>query len=144
MNDLKTSPLAKALLAEGPAAGFGGSIELYGFLPGRWTMKAAIHSQDGATVEKRGEIHAGWVLGGRAIQDVWDLPGSFYGSTLRIYDPVLDGWHIHWHDTLKQYYPRQIGRAEGPDVVQLGRSDSGDLLRWRFTEITPELVPLDR
>ena len=33
---------------------------------------------------ERGEIHFGWVLEGRAIQDVWILPGFFYhGTTLQ-------------------------------------------------------------
>ena len=39
---------------------------------------------------------------------------------------------------MKQYYPRQIGRAEGPDIVQLCRSEAGDVLRWRFTGIEPD------
>jgi hypothetical protein len=128
------SALADKLLASGPSDQFGEAIKLYGFLPGSWVTDAIIHSPSGQ-VEKRGEIHAGWVLGGLAIQDVWLLPDTFYGTTLRIYDLRENAWHIHWHDTLKQYYPRQIGRAEGPDIVQIGRSDAGDLLRWRFTEI---------
>jgi hypothetical protein len=130
-----SSPLVRKLLASGPHADYGEGINLYGFLPGSWVADAVIHRPDGGRVEKRGEIHAGWILGGRAIQDVWDLPESFYGTTLRIYDPEQNAWHIHWHDTLKQYYPRQIGRAEGSDIVQLGRSEAGEVLRWRFTEI---------
>ena len=109
-----------------------------GFSPASWETEAIIHLPDGGRLEKRGEIHAGWVLEGRAIQDVWALPGDFYGTTLRIYDPKLDAWHIHWHDTLKQYFPRQIARAEGSDIVQIGRTDAGELLRWRFTGIKPD------
>ena len=68
--------------------------------------------------------------------DVWVLPGFFLGTTLRIYDPGLDAWHILWSDPLKQYYTRQLGRAEGRDIVQNGRLDDGTAIRWRFTEIT--------
>ena len=85
----------------------------------------------------KGEIHAIWALDGRAIQDVWILPGFFYGTTLRIYDPALDAWHIHWNDPLKQYYPRQIGRARGRDIVQDGTTEDGTPVRWSFTDLAP-------
>ncbi len=86
----------------------------------------------------RGQIHFGWVLEGRAIRDVWVLPGFFYGTTLRVYDPGIDAWHIFWSDPLKQRYRRQIGRAQGNDIVQEGNDDTGAAVRWRFTEITPD------
>ena len=82
-----------------------------------------------------GEIHFAWVLEGRAIQDVWILPGVFYGTTLRIYDPGIDAWHILWSDPVRQFYTRQIGRARGDDIVQEGRNDAGEFVRWSFTRI---------
>ena len=94
-------------------------------------------ARDGTKHDGRGEIHFGWVLEGRAIQDVWILPGFFYGTTLRIYDPGIDAWHILWSDPLKQLYRRQIGRARGQDIVQEGQDDSGAAVRWSFTDITP-------
>jgi hypothetical protein len=33
-------------------------------------------------------------------------------------------------------FRQQIGRPRGPDIVQEGTTDSGDLTRWSFTEIT--------
>ena len=62
---------------------------------------------------------------------------SFYGTTLRVYDPAIDAWHILWSDPLKQLYVRQIGRAHGEDIVQEGRNDAGEAIRWSFTGITP-------
>jgi len=138
MTALPISPLASKLLARGPAAELGDGNMLYGFLPGSWEADAVIHRPGGEHVKARGEIHAGWVLEGRAIQDVWILPGSFHGTTLRLYDPSIDAWHIHWHDPLKHYYPRMIGRPSGPDIVQEGRSESGEIFRWRFTQIQPD------
>jgi hypothetical protein len=78
------------------------------------------------------------VLEGRAVQDVWILPGVFHGTTLRIYDPDRDAWHILWSDPLKQFYRRQIGRARGSDIVQDGEDDAGLPVRWSFTAITPD------
>ena len=130
------SPLLAALHADGPAPDRAGKMGLYAFLVGSWTMEGFALRADGTQHKDRGEIHAGWVLEGRAIQDVWIFPTAFHGSTLRIYDPGLDAWHILWSDPLKQYYTRQLGRAAGNDIVQEGRAENGDIVRWRFIERT--------
>src|SRR5262252_10455765 len=126
-----------ALHSDRPAADRAQKMGLYGWLIGRWEMDGVIHDDDGRTHTGRGEIHFGWVLGGRAIQDVWIMPRFFYGTTLRVYDPDIDAWHILWSDPLKQRYRRQIGRAHGDDIVQEGNDDTGAAVRWSFTEITP-------
>ena len=113
-------------------------MSLYGWLIGDWMMDGIVYLDDGTTHRHRGEIHFNWVLEGRAIQDVWIFPGVFFGTTLRVYDPGLDAWHILWSDPLKQYYTRQIGRAKGADIVQEGTNDQGDAIRWSFTEITSD------
>jgi len=127
-----------ALHADGPATDRAGKLSLYGWLVGRWTMIAVVYPEGGGRHDGQGEIYAGWILQGRAIQDVWILPGIFHGTTLRIYDPGLDAWHILWSDPLRQYYARQIGRARGRDIVQEGKNDAGAVLRWSFTDITPD------
>jgi hypothetical protein len=127
----------EALNTDHPAHDRADRMGLYGWLIGRWGMDAVIYKDDGTKHTDRGEIHFGWVLEGRAIQDVWILPGVFYGTTLRVYDPGLDAWHILWSDPLRQVYMRQIGRARGNDIVQEGKNDAGAATRWSFTEITP-------
>ena len=126
-----------ALHTDRPASDRAQKMGLYGWLIGRWEMDAAVYGDDGAKHIARGEIHFGWVLEGRAIQDVWILPGFFYGTTLRVYDPAIDAWHIFWSDPLKQFHRRQLGRARGSDIVQEGKDDTGADVRWSFTEITP-------
>jgi hypothetical protein len=126
-----------ALHAAGPAPDRAARMELYAWLVGSWEMDAVIHADDGTTHRGRGEVHAGWVLDGRAIQDVWILPGVFHGTTLRIYDPGLDAWHILWSDPLRPYYARQVGRARGDGIVQDGANDAGEATRWSFSDITP-------
>ncbi len=132
--DMTGSPLLKALHADGPAPDRADKMGLYAFLVGSWSMEGFAMRADGTIHKDRGEIHAGFVLEGRAIQDVWIFPTAFHGSTLRIYDPGLDAWHSLWSDPLKQYYTRQLGRAVGNDIVQEGRAENGDILRWRFIE----------
>jgi hypothetical protein len=137
-----------------PASDRADKLGLYGFLVGSWETTVIAHEESGITHTNRGEIHAGWVLEGRALQDVWMLPrraerqpdaprplpvtGDWYGTTLRIYDPGLDAWHILWSNPVTQLYTRQIGRARGADIVQEGRHESGALMRWSFTRIKPE------
>ncbi len=134
----RPSPSIRALHADGPAPDRADKMGLYAFLVGDWELDATVHLDDGTTHTGRGEIHAGWALAGRAIQDVWVLPGVFHGTTLRVYDPGLDAWHILWIDPVRQFYPRQIGRARGRDILQEGKADDGAGYRWSFTNITPD------
>ncbi len=126
-----------ALHSHGPAPDRINKLNLYGWLIGDWAMDAVVYLDDGTEHRGSGEIHFGWVLEGRAIQDVWMLPGVFYGTTLRVYDPELDAWHILWSDPLRQFYTRQVGRARGKDIVQDGKNDKGEAVRWSFTKIVP-------
>ncbi|HLI10824.1 MAG TPA: hypothetical protein VKY65_04415 [Alphaproteobacteria bacterium] len=147
--DSDSTSFIAALAADGAAADRSGKMGLYGWLVGRWELDAVYHLTSGAPRRSRGEVHAAWVLEGRAIQDVWIVPGrdmprsaspepgDFYGTTLRVYDPALDAWHILWADPVNQVYRRQIGRAHGDDILQDGKDDTGAPVRWRFTDITP-------
>jgi hypothetical protein len=143
--------LIDVLHSDGPAADRADSMRLFAFLIGSWDMEVVTYEENGTKHEGRGEIHAGWVLEGRAIQDVWMIPrraerrsdapvlpvaGNWYGTTLRLYDPRIDAWHILWSDPATQNYVRQIARARGDDIVQEGTHESGAVLRWTFTDIT--------
>lgn len=126
-----------ALLAVGAAADGADRMGLYDWLVGSWQTRAVMHMDDGEQHRVEGQIHGAWILQGRAIQDVWILPGFFHGTTLRVYEPGRDAWHIFWADPLRQYYSRQIGRARGADIVQEGSNDRGEATRWSFTEVGP-------
>jgi hypothetical protein len=47
--------------------------------------------------EGQGEFHFGWILEGRAIQDVWMIPRR-KDRRIRVYDPRIDAWRIFWID----------------------------------------------
>lgn len=134
---MNANPFINALISEGAAPDRAQQMQLYGWLIGSWTMNAMVYRDDGTRHQGTGEIHFGWALEGRAVQDVWILPGVFYGTTLRVYDPGIDAWHILWSDPLRQFYTRQIGHAHGNDIVQVGKNDAGESVRWSFTDITP-------
>lgn len=142
--------LRQALLSDGPAPDRTAAMRLYAWLVGDWDMDYVYHLPDGSVRKGGGSIHAGWALQGRAIQDVWRIPGrnpegpddpatsQMYGTTLRIYDPGIDAWHIIWSDPVKQYYSRQVGRARGDDILQEGIDGDGSAVRWTFTERRPD------
>ena len=143
-----SSGLISALHAEGPAPNRAEALSLYGQFVGDWTADIVAHGPDGARHEGHGEIHFGWVLQGRAIQDVWTIDrrpgapampvtGNWYGTTLRVYDPALGAWRIYWIDPATNAYRYQVGHPQGPDIVQEGSTETGALSRWSFTEITP-------
>jgi hypothetical protein len=131
----------EALAAPGPR----GEMSLYGWLAGSWALDVTEFSpgEDGQGRRRPGEWHFGWVLQGRALQDVWRVPAAadgpdYYGTTLRI--PAADGesWRILYADPAIKAQLVMTGRAEGHDIVQLGTDSSGTLRRWCFRDITPE------
>lgn len=141
----------EVLHAEAPNADRTAQLGLYSFLIGSWTTEIVTYD-GGKTHERTGEIHAGWVLEGRAIQDVWmihkrkhrapttpSLPvaDNWYGTTLRAFDPAIDAWRILWTDPATNNFVRQIGRAHGADIVQDGEHVNGTPMRWSFTDIAP-------
>src|SRR5262249_54305634 len=120
------APLHGVLDSPGPAPDRAQEMRLYAFMIGHWDTRIVAYAEDGKRHESRGEVHAGWALEGRAIQDVWltppraerrpgaplpELPvtGAWYGTTLRVYDPSLGAWHILWSDPATQFYARQLG-----------------------------------
>ena len=138
-----------ALGADGAATDRGGSMDLYGRFIGSWDLDVTQFPDDGTVRRRKGEWHFGWVLEGRAIQDVWIVPPrgelragdaaanvNTCGTTLRVYDPRIDAWQVQWSDPVTQSFLQMIGRAEGSDIVQLGTRADGQLVRWSFSDIT--------
>jgi hypothetical protein len=142
-------PMLSVLHAEGPASDIKTQMKLYGQFVGSWEGRVIVYRADGSQQEKSCEVHFGWVLEGRAIQDVWIAParknrqdpnrstkGDLYGTTLRVYDPKNDLWHITWMNPFSQKYNRMTGRKIGEDIVQEYRTEDGMLCQWCFKEIT--------
>ena len=145
------SPFLDALGADGAATDRGRRMDLYGRFIGSWDLDVTQFPDDGTVRRRQGEWYFGWVLEGRAIQDVWIVPPrgasrhgdaeanvNSHGTTLRIYDPGIDAWHVQWSDPVTQSFLRMIGRAEGDEIVQLGTRADGQLVRWSFSEITAD------
>lgn len=144
------SPFLEALHAAGPAPQHADALSLYGRFVGSWRVETADHFADGSVDHGVGAWHFGWVLQGRAVQDVWTVPASArqrdpvpagyplrYGSTIRMYEPAKSSWRIVWVDPALGFFVTQVGRADNGDIVQEGRTVEGVPMRWSFREITP-------
>jgi hypothetical protein len=127
------------------------SADLYGWLCGSWDLDVLHYrATDVRDRALKGEVHAGWVLEGRAVQDVWIMPRrserpakpdrsmNMYGTTLRSWDPVMQAWRISWTNPVSGHHEDLIGRWSGKDIVQLGTRADGTQTRWSFTEITAD------
>ena len=145
----RSSDILAAVAAGGRSAEIPETVDAYGFLVGDWELDVLHYwGQDVAARGIKGEVHAGWVLEGRAMQDVWIMPRradrtgpldkqmNMYGTTLRAWDAALQVWRITWSNPAGNHFEQQIGRKMGNDVVQLGTRADGTTSRWRFTEIT--------
>lgn len=139
----------EALSFDGAASDRAAKMMLYGQFVGSWDLRVVDYETDGKRWEGVGEVHFGWVLEGRAIQDVWISPPrnarktisttrNTYGTTLRVYDPKIDAWHILWINPITQIYNTMIGRKIGDEIVQEYRDVDGTLNQWIFSEITPK------
>jgi hypothetical protein len=138
-----------ALAAAGRAREIPESADVYGWLVGSWELDVRHYwGIDVSARHMKGEVHAGWVLDGRAIQDIWIMPrrpdraadldktNNMYGTTLRAWDASIQAWRITWANPAGDHHEQQIGRRIGRDIVQLGTRPDGTSTRWTFTEIT--------
>jgi hypothetical protein len=144
----------EVLANPGPHPSLGKHAETYERIVGSWTGEVHNHMVDSSGREDPApvasiEVHFGWVLDGRAVQDVWISPSrrdraagvraalEWYGSTLRVFDPNSESWRTTWTDPSSGLRIDLEGRRQGDDIVQIG-TRGGRPIRWTFSQIRPE------
>ena len=136
------------LLATGPHPDAAGELQLYGQLVGSWDQEVTWLERDGTSRRLGGEWHFGWILGGRAIGDVWMVPTrpeldagaplAGYGVTIRIPERATGDWKISWSGALTGVAMTLVGRREGSEIVQRGAEPDGTPARWIFSDVTSD------
>ena len=98
------------------------TADVYGWLCGSWDLDVLHYRGDVRALGLKGEVHAARVLEGRAVQDVWIMPGrgerradpdpkmNMYGTTLRSWDSSSRTWRIAWTNPVSGHYEEQVGR----------------------------------
>ncbi|NEM04893.1 hypothetical protein [Geodermatophilus normandii] len=143
-----TAMLADVLHTPGSADP--GPVALFARLEGSWRLAWTGLEPDGRWSTAVGELHVGRVLGGRAVQDVWIVPGpgepgagvpprAFHGTTVRFPDPSAPGtWHSTWMDPVNGRVRRFAGGPDADGGIVLLSDDEDPWLRWRFTDLRPD------
>ncbi len=140
MNDPRRDMIA-TLEARGPHASLGDQARTFDRFVGTWDCDYANFKEDGTIEHAKGEVIFGWVLDGRAVQDVWtwiekDSTGERkLGTTVRFFDPKIGKWRIVWIDPVSYAIKILLGGAVGDRIVLEGTTDDGVRMRWSFNEI---------
>jgi len=131
------------LVASTPSAPDAEAAKAFGRLVGSWDLDVAYHHEDGRIEHRPGEWHFAWILEGRAIQDVWRVPGAGpadpprgYGTTIRAWDPELEAWRVTWVSGLGGGTTAFIASAIGGEIVMESQGEE-EIFRWIFSDITP-------
>lgn len=123
---------------------------IYMPLIGSWNLEVFDLEGDGARRVSTGEWHFGWVLEGRALQDVLVVPshserrtatpikGNRCATSLRIFDPASGLWRVHFFNPVNQICEVFTAQQQGKDIVQTGTDANGARVREIFSDIAPE------
>ncbi|HMF56689.1 MAG TPA: hypothetical protein VK619_10130 [Pyrinomonadaceae bacterium] len=149
MTDSSTHTSIQGLVADSPIADRADKLMLFGQFVGDWEADFTVYGPEGTVQTEKAEWHWGWVLEGRATQDVWIIPRrserdkisgvkSDYGTTIRFYDPEIDAWRVTYISPSNGDLLIFIAREIGDEIVLEGRHTEGSMMRWIFSKITPE------
>lgn len=140
-----TDSLIDTLHASGPTSD---RLATFGRFVGDWDLDWHGATIDGTPATAQGRLSFGWVLNGRAVQDVWNVPAAvpgdpggaghgFHGSTIRFFDPRIDAWRSTWIEPVNGRVRKFVGKERDGRVVLLS-VDGERHLRWSFCDILPE------
>jgi hypothetical protein len=139
--------MIRELQAADPNRALGDGAEALGNLVGSWDIEYGFISKDGTVKHESGEYFAGWVMDGRAMQDLWIVHQSptrkqkeVY-TTLRYVDPKSGTLHATFIDPQIASIANFTGTVDGNDRIAAlthDFSDKGDQQnRWSFNDIGP-------
>jgi hypothetical protein len=134
-----------ALQAVGPHPSLGCQAKVFGRFVGTWDAEYTEFSKDGKATHFSGEVTVGWVMDGRAVQDLFVVYPSaahkerFINMTLGYFDPKSGTWRVTYIDPVNDSVIRFTGGGVGADRIVLHRQDTdGEEARWSFTDIRPD------
>jgi hypothetical protein len=123
----------------GPHPSLGDKAKLFDHFVGTWDTDYTFYAADGTVSKRKGEVLFGWIIDGRALQDIWiSYPkegGRDLGTTIRFYDAKTAIWRVVWIYPAGSVITVLTGGAVGDGIVLRGQAADGGLLRWSFNEI---------
>lgn len=145
-----THEFPEALVSPERSPELAGVDDIFGSVIGSWDLEAEVHYPDGHTQKTKGELHASWVLEGRAIQDLFIYPrradrskgvpshGDRYGTTIRTFDRKLNAWRVEFINPADDETSGELlARRRDHGIVMDGKLRNGTLIRWSYPTISP-------
>jgi hypothetical protein len=120
--------MVAVLAAPGPHPAIGEQARVWDRFIGMWDCDFGFLGDDGNVRHSPGELEFGWVLDGRAVQDLWiGYPRSgekerSIGTSIRWFDETSKLWRVVFVN---------------PRFVLRGHDAEGAALRWSFNDIQP-------
>jgi hypothetical protein len=136
--------MIETLAASGPHPSLGEQSRLFDRLVGTWDCDYSFHAADGSVRRARGELKFGWIIDGRALQDIWitypaDGKGERkIGTSVRFFDAKAGIWRVVFVAPEYGILQTLAGGAEGEGIVLRGTDSDGASLRWSFQEMTAD------
>jgi hypothetical protein len=133
--------MVTALSASGPNRSIGDEARVFDQLTGTWDCDYTFISEDGSVRRSAGELRFGWILDGRALQDIWitypkeGAKERGIGTTVRFFDDKSKMWRVVFVSPAYGAVISVQGGAEGDRIVLRGVDDQGSMLRWSFNDI---------
>ena len=131
-----------ALPAAGPHPSLGDEARVFDRLVGTWECDYTFHAEDGTVTRASGELRFGWILDGRAVQDIWitypqesSKEERLMGTSVRFFDARTAMWRVVFVLPALGLLTTVEGRAEGDRIVLGGQASDGSRRRWSFNEI---------
>jgi hypothetical protein len=113
------------VLASGePNASLGEEAQTFDRFVGTWDAEFNSYRKEGKVYHRKRELHFGWVLDGRAVQDL------SIGTTIRFFDTSLKQWRIAFILPEFNYVVTAQGGREGDRIVLRGVDSNGFPIRW--------------
>lgn len=146
---MPTRVVLDALRADGPHPNHSDALMLFGRFVGSWDVQVRFYDERASvTYDESGTWSFGWVLDGRAIQDVLitpnyrtrrRLPGERgIGTTLRYLEPGSGQWRVVWLGAVTGILLFLTARQVGDEMWIEGPDADGSDLRWIFSGIQPD------
>jgi hypothetical protein len=118
---------------------------LFDQLIGTWDVRYENFDKDGKVRRDRGQVRYSWILGGKALQEIWSSASESadsqpFGTTIDFYDLKRQRWTAVWIYPAQGMTSMMSGGEVNGSFVLTGRNESGSLERWSTSVTSPDSI----
>lgn len=134
--------MIRSLAADRPHPSLEEQAQAFDRFVGTWDGDFTHFTRDRTVLERySGQVLFGWILDGRAMQDVWisdpseGEPAGSLGTSIRFFDTAAGLWRVVWILPEHGVVATVQGGIVDDRIVLEGAGPDGSLRRWSFNEI---------